>query len=171
MLSGEGAEPVRPGNLDRFAAGSTRTPDKMCIHTSRWPPVHRAQECGYIARKRISFASSPCPLRKLVNIPADMEVKNSTASSEQPAEKLAPCHSEGRVLPEESAVSWKQRRKQIPRFARFTVNGMTNGAFSGGYEACAVPLQNKMAAHSGRLQSRSLFDLYRGATVCAGSLR
>src|SRR5450631_2877786 len=36
----------------------------------------------------------------------------------QVAEKLTPCHSEGRGLPEESAVSWKSRRKQIPRFAR-----------------------------------------------------
>ena len=29
-------------------------------------------------------------------------------------EKLATCHSEGRCLPEESAVSWKSRRKADP---------------------------------------------------------
>jgi len=32
----------------------------------------------------------------------------------QAAEKHAPCHSEGQGLPEESAVSWKPRRKADP---------------------------------------------------------
>ena len=53
--------------------------------------------------------------------------KRKTAN--QAAEKPAPCHSEGPVFPRNLLFLGRRKEKQIPRFTRFTVNGMTNSAF------------------------------------------
>ena len=66
-------------------------------------------------------------------------------TAEEAAEKVSTCHSEGRGLPEESAVLLSFAKKQIPRFARDD----NKSTFSAACEA--VPYKHLLVATAGIL--------------------